>query len=192
MGYQHQLDKRLGIGEVCWRLFAILSGLGKHTYIFTPHSEHLCFSSRSIGPALSRFLVKDMALRLGRGLRRTFSASLQGSLARPSSRSVSSFIRGPTDVPLLEHTFPQFFERELLPQHSEKTALISIHEPAHVHGSTTQFRQTSSTAHLNWSFEELDRHVASLARGLVKLGVKRGDRVGVVMGNNRYDSPNLS
>ena len=45
--------------------------------------------------------------------------------------------------------------------------------------------QASSAPHLAWSFAELDAHVAALARGLLAMGVKKGDRVGVVMGNNR-------
>lgn len=39
--------------------------------------------------------------------------------------------------------------------------------------------------HLAWDYVELDGHVQALARGLLDLGVKKGDRVGVLMGNNR-------
>jgi non-ribosomal peptide synthetase component E (peptide arylation enzyme) len=45
--------------------------------------------------------------------------------------------------------------------------------------------------HLAWDFSEFDRHISALARGLVGLGVKKGDRVGVVMGNTRYLSPSV-
>ena len=38
---------------------------------------------------------------------------------------------------------------------------------------------------MRWNFGEFDRHIGALARGLVGLGVKKGDRVGVIMGNNR-------
>ncbi|KAG6865443.1 hypothetical protein C0991_002519 [Blastosporella zonata] len=40
------------------------------------------------------------------------------------------------------------------------------------------------TAHLAWDFAEFDRHINALARGLLGMGVRKGDRVGVVMGNN--------
>ncbi|KAF8634847.1 hypothetical protein AX17_004095 [Amanita inopinata Kibby_2008] len=40
------------------------------------------------------------------------------------------------------------------------------------------------TRHLAWDFEEFERHIAALARGLVSMGVQKGDRVGVIMGNN--------
>lgn len=39
---------------------------------------------------------------------------------------------------------------------------------------------------LAWDFDEFNIHISALARGLVGLGVAKGDRVGVVMGNNRY------
>ncbi|KAL1700997.1 hypothetical protein EV121DRAFT_282959 [Schizophyllum commune] len=40
------------------------------------------------------------------------------------------------------------------------------------------------STHLAWDFEELDRHIKALARGLLELGVKPGERVAVIMGNN--------
>ncbi|KAL1694039.1 hypothetical protein GGG16DRAFT_122877 [Schizophyllum commune] len=40
------------------------------------------------------------------------------------------------------------------------------------------------STHLAWDFEELDRHIKALARGLLELGVKPGERVAVIMGND--------
>ena len=40
-------------------------------------------------------------------------------------------------------------------------------------------------SHLAWTFAEMDEHVMALARGLIAMGVTKGDRVGVIMGNNR-------
>ncbi|KAI5834010.1 acetyl-CoA synthetase-like protein [Schizophyllum commune Tattone D] len=40
------------------------------------------------------------------------------------------------------------------------------------------------STHLAWDFEEFDRHIKALARGLLELGVKPGERVAVIMGNN--------
>lgn len=42
-----------------------------------------------------------------------------------------------------------------------------------------------TSSHLAWSFAEFDRHINALARGLLRMGVQKGDRVGVLMGNNR-------
>lgn len=39
-------------------------------------------------------------------------------------------------------------------------------------------------SHLAWTFTEMDEHVMALARGLIAMGVTKGDRVGVIMGNN--------
>ena len=45
-------------------------------------------------------------------------------------------------------------------------------------------------SHLAWSFGEMDEQVRALARGLIGLDVKKGDRVGVIMGNSRYVDSN--
>ncbi|KAF8320410.1 acyl-CoA synthetase [Clavulina sp. PMI_390] len=117
-------------------------------------------------------------------LGRLFHRRLAVPASRPPSRlrTVSSFVRGSTTPPLLEHTFPQFYKDRLLPDFSNATALISTHEPRQPYGGP--LRPLTEKPYLSWTFEELDRHVAALARGLVKLGVQKGDRVGVVMGNN--------
>lgn len=45
------------------------------------------------------------------------------------------------------------------------------------------------TRHLASDFDEFDRHVKAMARGLLGMGAKKGNRVGVIMGNNRYAKP---
>jgi fatty-acyl-CoA synthase len=52
---------------------------------------------------------------------------------------------------------------------------VSRHEPV------------GGSGYLKWSYEELWERANDLARGLLGLGVTKGSRVGVVMGNNRYD-----
>ncbi|KZT70470.1 acetyl-CoA synthetase-like protein [Daedalea quercina L-15889] len=39
-------------------------------------------------------------------------------------------------------------------------------------------------SNLAWDFDEFNVHIQALARGLLDMGVQKGDRVGVVMGNN--------
>ena len=65
--------------------------------------------------------------------------------------------------------------------------LISRSEKPRTHGGPyTLARNLGGVErHLAWDFEEFERHIDSLAKGLVGLGVQTGDRVGVVMGNNR-------
>jgi fatty-acyl-CoA synthase len=52
---------------------------------------------------------------------------------------------------------------------------VSRHEPV------------GGSGYLKWSYEELWERANDLSRGLLGLGVTKGSRVGVVMGNNRYD-----
>lgn len=86
-----------------------------------------------------------------------------------------SYAKGADTPPLSDETLPSFYEKELLAKFATRPALVSRHEP--VGGSGC----------LRWSYEELWRQANDLARGLLGLGVTKGSRVGVVMGNNRYD-----
>jgi len=86
-----------------------------------------------------------------------------------------SHAKGANTPPLSNDTLPSFFEKELLAKFATRPALVSRHEPAGGSGC------------LRWSYEELWKQVNDLARGLLGLGVTKGSRVGVVMGNNRYD-----
>ena len=86
-----------------------------------------------------------------------------------------SYVKGADIPPLLNETLPSFYERVLLAKFAVRTALVSRHEPSGNYG------------YLRWSYEELWKQANDLARGLLGLGVTEGSRVGVVMGNNRYD-----
>lgn len=72
---------------------------------------------------------------------------------------------GPSEPPLLEQTVPQHFAT-IVSQHGDRTAVISRHQQARV------------------TYNELDRRSNALARGLQGIGVKKGDRVSVSLGNN--------
>ncbi|KAI0073641.1 acyl-CoA synthetase [Panus rudis PR-1116 ss-1] len=96
--------------------------------------------------------------------------------------TVSSVV-GPTEPPLVQSTLSHYFENEILKHHSTRPALICRAEHPRAHGGPVS-RNLGVTRHLAWDFEEFDRHIEALARGLLDLGVKKGDRVGVVMGNN--------
>ena len=112
-------------------------------------------------------------------------------LRRPTQSHIfrslaTSFVRGPIlDPPLLLETLPHFFRDRLLRGHSSKTSLISTHEGPRPHGGPLG-ASSANNRYLTWSYEQMDKHVAALARGMLDIGVKRGDRVGVIMGNCRY------
>ncbi|KAF1938735.1 acyl-CoA synthetase/AMP-acid ligase-like protein II [Clathrospora elynae] len=72
---------------------------------------------------------------------------------------------GPTEPPLLGQTVPQHFAR-VVGQYGDRDAVISHHQ------------------RIRLTYDALDRHSNALARGLQKLGVKKGDRVAVSLGNN--------
>lgn len=95
-----------------------------------------------------------------------------------------SAVEGPKH-PLLEHrTLSVYFRDEILAKHAERPALICRQEKPRAHGGPPS-PNTGVRTHLAWDFGEFDRHIHALARGLVSLGVQKGDRVAVVMGNNR-------
>lgn len=86
-----------------------------------------------------------------------------------------SYAKGADTPPLSNETLPSFYEKELLAKFSTRPALISRHEPG------------GDSGYLRWSYEELWKRANDLARGLLGLGARKGTRVGVVMGNNRYE-----
>ncbi|KAG6333017.1 hypothetical protein ID866_6070 [Astraeus odoratus] len=99
-------------------------------------------------------------------------------------RSISfSSVNGPTHPPLEYRTLPVFFREEIAGKHAERPALICRQERSWAHGGPPS-RNMGVSSHLAWDFYEFDRHIQAVARGLVSLGVKKGDRVGVIMGNN--------
>ena len=108
------------------------------------------------------------------------------SIASPCIRHITlSAVEGAHDPPLDNRTLPEYFANQVLSQTPDRPALICRQERPRAHGGPLS-RNMGVDRHLAWNFSEFDCHIKALARGLVGLGVKRGDRVGVVMGNNRY------
>ncbi|EKM75615.1 hypothetical protein AGABI1DRAFT_123040 [Agaricus bisporus var. burnettii JB137-S8] len=112
--------------------------------------------------------------------RRTGAAStlpLNGSLLTQSA------VAGPTEPPLSAKTLPQYFAEDVLARYPSRPALICRQEAPRSHAGPPS-RNFKDVSHLAWDYEEFDRHIQALARGLLEMGVKKGDRVGVIMGNN--------
>ncbi|KAJ7336305.1 hypothetical protein DFH08DRAFT_878382 [Mycena albidolilacea] len=94
-----------------------------------------------------------------------------------------SAVEGALEPPLASSTLSQYFKGEILRKHSSRPALICRKEAPRSHGGPPSINLGISS-HLAWSFEEFDRHINALALGLLRMGVRKGDRVGVLMGNN--------
>ncbi|KAF7349276.1 putative acyl-CoA synthetase YngI [Mycena sanguinolenta] len=94
-----------------------------------------------------------------------------------------SSVEGALEPPLATSTLSQYFKEEILHKHNSRPALICRTETPRAHGGPPSINLDIGS-HLAWSFEEFDRHIDALARGLLRMGVEKGDRVGVVMGNN--------
>ncbi|TFK49431.1 acetyl-CoA synthetase-like protein [Heliocybe sulcata] len=95
----------------------------------------------------------------------------------------NSSVKGTTDPPLVQDTLPGYFAREIVRRHRDRPALISRHESPRPFGGPTS-RNLSRVDCLAWDYDEFSRHVDTVARGLLSMGVKKGDRVAVIMGNN--------
>lgn len=94
-----------------------------------------------------------------------------------------SSVEGPSQPPLERRTLPVYFRDEIFGKHAERRALISRQERPRTHGGPPS-SNAGVHSHLSWDFQEFYRHINATARGLISLGVKKGDRVGVIMGNN--------
>ncbi|KAF2171793.1 hypothetical protein M409DRAFT_18026 [Zasmidium cellare ATCC 36951] len=89
---------------------------------------------------------------------------------RPSSSFTRGLLtqahdRGPSEPPLLEQTVPEHFA-EIVSKYGDRNAVISRHQRTEL------------------TYDALDRKSNALARGLQSIGVKKGDRVSVSLGNN--------
>ncbi|TFK20517.1 acyl-CoA synthetase [Coprinopsis marcescibilis] len=108
-------------------------------------------------------------------------------LSRTATRLTQSSVQGPLEPPLSLKTLPQFWRTEILEKHGSRPALIARNEKPRAHGGPPSKNLgrpvTGSNSHLAWDFEEFNRHVDALARGMLSMGVEKGDRVAVIMGN---------
>ncbi|KAF4882918.1 Acyl-CoA ligase SID4 [Colletotrichum fructicola] len=95
--------------------------------------------------------------------------------ARAYSSKPLSFSQGPEDPPLLTHTIPEHFA-SIVSAHGDRPAVVARAPTALSSASTTPI-----TTEL--SYYDLDVLSNSLAHGLRSLGVRKGDRLAVSLGN---------
>lgn len=97
--------------------------------------------------------------------RSTRSTTPQWTRAPARTLLTQAHDRGPSEPPLIEQTIPQHFA-SIVSQFGDRNAVISRHQNAIL------------------TYSNLDEQSNSIARGLQSLGVHKGDRVAVSLGNN--------
>src|SRR5258705_4490665 len=81
-------------------------------------------------------------------------------MSEQAAGSAASYVRGDTSAALLTDTIGTAFDRPVA-RYVERTALVVSHQG------------------VAWSYIELKRRVEALAAGLLRLGLVRGDRIGI-------------
>ncbi|KZT28107.1 acetyl-CoA synthetase-like protein [Neolentinus lepideus HHB14362 ss-1] len=119
---------------------------------------------------------------LGQGARKCLATLRHGASVARRFLTDSS-VQGATDPALVHDTLPAYFAREIVDRNRDRPALVSRHEPPRPFGGPVS-RNFGRTDCLAWDYDEFSRHVDTVARGLLSIGVKKGDRVAVIMGNN--------
>ncbi|KAG6850080.1 hypothetical protein H0H93_001430 [Arthromyces matolae] len=130
-------------------------------------------ASRALSQTFTGTLVRMYAAH---GLKGLYAGCVRHLLTK-------SYVEGSLQPPLETSTLGEYFTSAILRPHSTRPALICRDEKPRAHHGPSS-RNMGVTTHLTWDFAEFDRHINSLARGLLGMGVRKGDRVGVVMGNN--------
>ncbi len=125
--------------------------------------------------------LPDMTLTLSLAQR---SGPIFSRLTTYRRKLSKSAVQGPLQPPLSTKTLPEYFATEVLSKYNSRPALICRKERPRSHGGPPS-RNLDVTSHLAWDYAEFDTHINALARGLLAMGVQKGDRVGVIMGNTR-------
>ncbi|SJL12833.1 related to Long-chain-fatty-acid--CoA ligase [Armillaria ostoyae] len=94
-----------------------------------------------------------------------------------------SAVEGSLHPPLCHKTLPDYFVSEILQKHATKPALICRNEHARSLGGP-RLANLGVESHLAWDFADFETCISAAARGLLAMDIQKGDRVGVLMGNN--------
>jgi AMP-binding enzyme len=147
---------------------------------FCPPATFLPALSEMRGPTIYSFL----RCAGGRSrVQRPFLYSKPSSTWTQVPTEGLSQVAGPTDEPLLEGTLGGFFNK-LVARQGDRPALVSRHEPLDPYGDRSPRWSGAAADCLRWSYSQFDEHIDQLARGLLQMGIQKGDRVGVFMLNS--------
>lgn len=89
-------------------------------------------------------------------------------------RSSSSYLIGPTEPPLLEHSLSSHWTNHILPIHHHRLALVSREEPP-----SRTYQSDRKDDCLRLTYSQLDQSIQSIISALDQLGIRKGDRVGI-------------
>jgi acyl-CoA synthetase (AMP-forming)/AMP-acid ligase II len=106
----------------------------------------------------------------------------QEPIQRDDQGRLLSRVSGPTTDSLSEATLAQFWQ-DRVRKHEDRPALIVRHEPSN-HHEMRKVREAADDSCIRWTFGEMDEHIRKLVRGMRSLGVRKGDRVAVLMMNS--------
>ncbi len=73
--------------------------------------------------------------------------------------------KGPTDIPLIEQTIGEFFD-SMVERYPDKEALVVCHQ------------------NIRWTYRQLQQKSNQLASSMIRMGLQKGDRVGIWSHNN--------
>lgn len=104
-------------------------------------------------------------------------SSISKSIKTATIKQSNYQLKGSTKPLLISKTLSKYWLNDIVPKYHSRIALISKHEP-------TTSNPTNSNQNIKWTFEEFDDQIHRLANGLLKLGIRKGDRVGIYSQNN--------
>lgn len=111
---------------------------------------------------------------------RRYITTEPSNLTKPVNNISSVF--GPTTPPLDERTLGEFWN-DLIASYPTSPALVCRHENRDIHSTEYRGGIWKEEDCLRYNFREMGEKVDQLARGMMSLGFKKGDRVGAYLGN---------
>ncbi|KAI1091394.1 acetyl-CoA synthetase-like protein [Rostrohypoxylon terebratum] len=149
--------------------------------LFQPRTLHALRISRLRHRSLGRVALHHGTLeQLGRGAFTNPSIGKQAVQQRGFATPNLSFAEGHKEPPLITVTIPEHF-RSIVSQHGDKPAAI-FRAPT-VYQSPVPISISSRPETITLTYEALDNQSNILAHSLRSLGVKKGDRIGISLGN---------